>query len=576
MEVILSNTKWMRDKVRETFCVSLSASKAVCNRARDADTGEVREANELAQSGQARPRGWVCRNDRCRIELRLCCGDPSSRKGKDKGKPFERPPYFRRLAEHVPDCWAMLEDGREGTSGEATENEPSYPLEYPEKVTFTRPVRGRARTGKLEAVDEGWLSAVEAFRPAERKLRSLSRDTIRDACRHYIESADNHQHALVVEDCDGTTYAECFVLVGTGGSELVGSRRVFYAQVRFTALIDYSAEPLVIPLFSTLSGAPRRLVVETAEWSEEEQRDFRADLRKAVAKAKAAFYQRQPQRPWVFFVSTEWYLDQDAFYADLYPGLDTFVCDMPKQQRAFRSSFFRAPESPHSDPRRDWGADGWTDTFSSQAGSSDERAPVSMGAQEGTGGATPTARDNSALDSGDSHGKQDLGGRAASTPRASAAEPASGDSPHSSFSGGISETVPPVGGQTLSEDGGSAPEERGGDEDGGPSPEARSRSARGIGHLSSHNIWSGGDEAERHDPGCTPPPFVGPTPTSMPLPSGEEVGKGSGAAPDGRSRQSRRTGRQRRFSMAVKDVAVRAQRLVQAVRGLRPRWPWRN
>jgi hypothetical protein len=190
-------------------------------------------------------------------------------------------------------------------------------------------------------------------------MHTTSRDTIRDACHHYIESSDNHEHSLVIEDCDGQTYAECFVLVGTGGAELVGSRRVFYAQVKFTAAINYDAEPLVIPLFSTLMGAQRRLVIDTAGWNPEEQRDFREDLRKAVLNAKAAFFARELVRPWVFFVSTEEYLDQNVFYADLYPGLDTFVCEMPPQQRRFRPTFFRAPPSPHDDPRQTWdGRDG--------------------------------------------------------------------------------------------------------------------------------------------------------------------------------------------------------------------------
>jgi hypothetical protein len=141
-----------------------------------------------------------------------------------------------------------------------------------------------------------------------------------------------------------------FVRVGTGGPEIPGHQRIFYGEVRFMAPIDYNAEPLAVPLLSTVWREPRSVVIATEHWLPDERRDFRSRLRKAVEACRAARREGEKRHPWLFFVSREVTFDQLEFHADLEPGIDVLVCAMPRQQRRLRQSAWHAG---HPEPGSD-------------------------------------------------------------------------------------------------------------------------------------------------------------------------------------------------------------------------------
>jgi hypothetical protein len=302
------------------------AIEAIANRAKHAEDGETREAHELYALDYDDDDKWVCPDERCGVRMIPCAWKPLN----DKGEQYKKSPYFRAEPAHAPECEAWRSDACErpiaaGGMGLAAD--------YPNRVILSRaPPRSCRRIPENE-VDESDLPLREIGKTHASWARSIRR-----ACEYYAESADHHVRSLRVDGCTGATYSECFVRLGTGDRRTLGRRWIFYDQIRFKSWLDLDAEPIVLPLLSSVSGGHRTLAIHTADWPENDRRDLRRRLMTALREGRAAHQRGEKKRPWIFFVGTEDSYDQTKFKVDAQPGVEVLVCTMPGQKWAFRPS----------------------------------------------------------------------------------------------------------------------------------------------------------------------------------------------------------------------------------------------
>lgn len=323
----------MAPQRRGAVCMTKRGShenKATANRARLKRTGEIFEAHQLRADPppMQHPRGeeWVCPDRRCQAKMEPRACEPTKPDGEKWGKSA----YFTTVGKHAPDCRPPDLD-QEPRERPIPRSISGHPVDYPSRVNlFSVPV---SSGGPTEPDEVG--IAIDR----DNKLHASSTRSLWRACEYYAADAQNHSKPLWIQGCAGHSYAECFVLLGTGGHEIVGPRRVFYGQVRFMTPIDYDAEPLVVPLFSPVGGVHRRLLIHTTTWTRDQRQDFQRRMRSHVEEGTRVHRPggRVP-RPWIFFVSREERFDQIEFHAHLHVGLDTLVCQMPYQQRKLRQS----------------------------------------------------------------------------------------------------------------------------------------------------------------------------------------------------------------------------------------------
>jgi len=254
---------------------------------------------------------------------------------KPNGEPWRKSAYFMSVGEHS--CRARRAE-TESRDRPAPRSMSGPPIGYPNRIYL---FADTGRTGNSLAVAPGGIMGVRDDRSD--KPHASTERSIRRACIFYSDSAENHGRSLWVEECAGRTYAECFVLLGTGNREIVGPLRVFYAQIHFNSQIRYGANPLIIPLFSTVNGVRRQLAIHTGKWTRDQRQDFEQRIRRHVEEGRKAHRPGEPAlRPWIFFVGCEKVYDQVEFRAELHPGIESLLCRMPRQQRRFRSSAFGA------------------------------------------------------------------------------------------------------------------------------------------------------------------------------------------------------------------------------------------
>ena len=238
------------------------------------------------------------------------------------GLPANQPPHFRAEEGHSTNCNASRR------AVQRDQAHPEYrlgiPTDYPARVKFFRERSGASRSD-VRTPDDG-PGSDDPDRP---RARSIYR--IREACEYYADNPAEHGRRLRIEFCSGSTYRQCFVRLGTGEHGNVGKAWIFYDQIWFTDFINLRAgtETFELPLLTTVRGEPRRLVVRTSKWLPRHREKFRQRLLVAIRGAKAALAEKRPERPWIFFHGSEAVFNQLEFEADLQPGVDVLMRDLP-------------------------------------------------------------------------------------------------------------------------------------------------------------------------------------------------------------------------------------------------------
>jgi hypothetical protein len=313
------------------------------NSARDRDTGEEHQAYELRKMDNPRARRWVCTDRKCEARMAVRACEPLN---PDGNKPWKVAAYFKSDEDHSPDCQAWRVN-RSPQGRPEPVSTMGNSVGYPNRVyLFSDPPQRRASVPLTS--DAG---AETAYDGSDRLHNSRSRG-IGAACAFYAEDAANHLRSLWVQGCAGRTYAECFVLLGTGDEKIVGTRRIFYDQIHFRSRIDYDGEPLRITLLSTVRGVHRVVSIHTRTWSLDQRKDFKKQLRMHAGEGRRLHRPNEKvPRPWIFFVSTEEVFDQTEFDVYPHPGVHLRVCVLPRQQRRFRpSAFTRQPNQEKVSP----------------------------------------------------------------------------------------------------------------------------------------------------------------------------------------------------------------------------------
>jgi hypothetical protein len=310
----------------------LDENESTSNRAQHAEYGEIREARELWALGYTKS-GWICVDEKCRARMVPCAWERPNEKGKfcnEDGVPYQRPPYFRAEPAHVKGCNASLQSAPRDRP--TPEIHIGHAVDYPNRVIlFQSPQRLSShhpdKQGEPEKRDEC----------TDRRHARWTR-SIQEVCEYYADHPEQHWRSLRVDRCQGITYDECFVKLGTGERKNVGRNYIFYDEIRFKDWIVMDAEPVVLPLLSSVNGVSRRLVVPTAHWLPNYQRAFRRQLKTALKEGRAAHREGRRQRPWIFFFGREESYDQIEFRAELQPGVEVLVCAMPRLHWNYRPS----------------------------------------------------------------------------------------------------------------------------------------------------------------------------------------------------------------------------------------------
>lgn len=315
---------------RPSRAISTVRIRHRANQARSQGDGTICEAQEIKSLGYGEGDEWVCSDTKCSARMIPCAWNDD--------KEYKKAPYFKTYFkdDHVEGCTGtQVQRGR-------SKNEPSgrrsgSPAELPTRVFLKESPPSEPRTS-LTRREEALVDGRPAGEGHEHTRRS-----IRAACQGYADYPDRRHARLRVDDCDGETYRDVFVLLGTVDASLIGSTRVLYSQIQFTAGMNLDCDRLVLPLFypDWTRENPRRrhLVVDTLGWTAEQRELFINSLKGAIREGQDAFESKMPERPWVFFVGAQYYPDEVEFRFT-HPGasaaITAFACDMPKQHRPIR------------------------------------------------------------------------------------------------------------------------------------------------------------------------------------------------------------------------------------------------
>ncbi len=268
---------------------------------------------------------WICPD--CGVKLK----PRAWRESKEDGTEYKKTANFWAREGHVRGC---PNDASARNHQRTDGHDPRLPTECVSHLIL------EARRPSMSLQDEVVLALeasneIETTRDeADPHLRSERH--IRPACLDYAASADNHEKLLRIDRSERRPYRDWFVRLGTGGQEVLHSRRIFYDQIRFTASIDWGTARVVVPLYSRIGCLNRRLVIDMSAWPEAYRRSLQTEVEDAMRQGAEAWRRGEAARPWLFFVGQEHSLAQVEYQVDLEAGVCAFACIMPEQQRAFR------------------------------------------------------------------------------------------------------------------------------------------------------------------------------------------------------------------------------------------------
>jgi hypothetical protein len=276
----------------------------------------------------------------------------------ERSKPWKVSPYFRQKlpsVPHVPNCYVHgLEELAARGRKERIQGEMGFPVPYPSKVILEpRPVEVSIDDTDPDTVGKpGHPPGNPGLN--NRRMHHQTHRSIRAVCQFYVDFPYDRDLPLEVQGCDGSTFNEVFVRLGTGGDELIGSQRILYGEVKFKAQPNFDSDVIVLELMSTVLAPDdrecnRRVKIDMTGWGKPYKRYLRQQIAEMLDKAEDAHreikkkksenprYSGKPPRPWIFFVGTESVFNQIDFDGGSAPSIAFIFCKMPKDTyRAFR------------------------------------------------------------------------------------------------------------------------------------------------------------------------------------------------------------------------------------------------
>jgi hypothetical protein len=312
--------------------VDPTSSQPLANRARCKRDDKIHEAHEIYNLGYQETDQWVCIDRQCAVPMIPCAWLPE----KKDGSKCLRTPYFRTHPdyEHQPQC-----TGTEAQHGGSGDKVPAL-RSGPPKELPTRVLLAKASPRLLQA--PSLSSHVDDEEPAHEMSRSHEHTThsILAACQCYVAYPKKRWTRLHVDFCNGNSYRDVFVQLGTGDDSLVGSTKILYSQIHVMRQIDLACNPLVLPLhFPDWQDSKkiRRLVIDTKAWGEAQRRAFLEKLDQTLHEGRSALNAHVFDRAWVFFVGAEIVYNQVEFKFTLpEAAITAFVCNMPRHHRPVR------------------------------------------------------------------------------------------------------------------------------------------------------------------------------------------------------------------------------------------------
>jgi hypothetical protein len=288
--------------------------------------------HEIFRLGYRDTDQWVCIDRQCAVPMTPCAWLPKKKDGSN----YLRTPHFRTHAGHKHHSQCTGTEVQHGGSGDKVpELQSGPPKELPTRVLLTKASPRLLQVPSLS-------SHVDDEEPEHGMSRSHEHTThsILAACQCYVAYPKKRWTRLHVEFCQGNSYRDVFVQLGTGDESLVGSTRILYSQIRVMTRIDLACNPLVLPLHYPDwkdTKKIRYLVIDTSAWGEAQRRAFIEKLDQTLHEGRNAFKAHAFDRAWVFFVGAERVYNQIEFEFTLpEAAITTFVCDMPLQHRPVR------------------------------------------------------------------------------------------------------------------------------------------------------------------------------------------------------------------------------------------------
>jgi hypothetical protein len=308
------------------------SSQPVANRARCTRDDKIREAHEIYRLGYRDSDRWVCIDPQCAVPMIPCAWLPE----KKDGSKYLRTPYFRTHPghEHKPQCTGT-EPQHGGSGDKVPELRSGPPKELPTWVRLKKDSPHLLQAPSFSPHVDDEKRAHEMSRPHEHTTRSILA-----ACQCYVAYPKKRWTRLHVDFCNGHTYQDVFVQLGTGDESLVGSTRILYSQIRVMTRIDLACNPLVLPLHYPDwkdTKTIRYLAIDTTSWGEAQRQAFIEKLRQTLREGREAFKAHVFERAWVFFVGSEHIYNQVEFEFTLpEAAITAFVCNMPREHRPIR------------------------------------------------------------------------------------------------------------------------------------------------------------------------------------------------------------------------------------------------
>lgn len=288
--------------------------------ARDVNTGEFVEAEELWSMTTVNKDGYICRG--CTTKVFPASYDKESNK---------RRPYFSlRDNKHIAPCDV---DGEEKIVRRAKKERvgtpDGFPVPFPNKLVFSdeRPTQDdepNSPAGTPPTKTRGSSSAPSA---EARKYHGHTIKTIRPACRTFINFPNDREYlSLTVPGVLGDTYAKVFrFLVNQKPALFKDPKHLYYAP------IHWKSEPVATDTHCELTlnsgewdaiakrhNSLYRVRLDWSSWSQSRRdtllREFNIARMEAIEEAKAD----SQIKGWLFFIGTQDASDPNIFHVDNY------------------------------------------------------------------------------------------------------------------------------------------------------------------------------------------------------------------------------------------------------------------
>ena len=302
------------------------------NRAEHKITGEVLAASQIlthpSHPRLKRPYGhedynsWRCPG--CKVQV-----FPRAWDGKQR---FKKTAYFTASpGEHKEGCKPEHRDRTAPTQG----RDPRTPTELVSHLILTPASRGLALAkpplppGKVSIFP--WRDGNDHHARSERCIAPI--------CEDFTSGRPGVLDALLrIDRSPSQPYRHWFVHLGTGGPDILGTKRIFFGELCFTALpsIDWGSRgPIRIPLHSFVGRHRRHLFIDVEDWPEASAIDLRNQLTKVMQKGQAA-WQQQPARPYVFLLTEEMDSQQTDYHVRSEACVFAKLCVVPELGRQSR------------------------------------------------------------------------------------------------------------------------------------------------------------------------------------------------------------------------------------------------